>query len=81
MFDFNKLDSFKDVMDAGFILEYPGEVKINGIYVEFSLYKNRIEQYCIYGISHDTYVINLEEKDWNTFKTKVTDFFLGVEDK
>ncbi|MGL5686001.1 MAG: hypothetical protein ACRCXQ_09445 [Vagococcus fluvialis] len=81
MFDFNKLDSYKVAIDDGFILEGQDEIVINGMFVEIQLFKKELYGYVITGLAHDTYVINLEEKDWNTFKTKVTDFFLGVEDK
>lgn len=65
MFDFNKLDLYKVALDDGFAIK--GEFnleKFHGAYMFCSL--------------KDTKVIS--DRNWESFKTKVANYFLGVDE-
>lgn len=81
MFDHNKLDDYKAAIDDGLYLLDQQDTFHNGMFVQIELFKNDIYGYVINGLAHDTYVVKLHNKDWKTFKKKVSDYFLGVDEK
>lgn len=82
MFDFNKLDDYKVALDDGFWYtkeEDDGECSYNTDYLCFI---ESQKTYSYYNLnSFGEVEIYAEDKDWETFKKKVADYFLGVEEK
>lgn len=69
MFDFNKLDDYKVAIDDGVFIVEQGEFA-----------------FCFYEGEYNIDLWNkerrlLSDKDWETFKKKVADYFLGVDEK
>lgn len=75
-FDWNKLDSCKAAIDDGLIV---GRAPEDGIHSEsrewFVLWSKDGFYFMEDGTSNKTY--SVKEKDWETFKQKVADYFLG----
>lgn len=63
-FDWNKMDDYKVAIDDGFNLEH--------YYGEEFVIKRGYEKYILL-----TQTDCIAEKDWETFKQKVADYFLG----
>lgn len=75
MFDFNKLDDYKATLDDGLIIEDDGEIYIR---MRFINGKYRVIFEDFYPVVSGTGLCRIEESDWEIFKKKVTDYFLGV---
>lgn len=82
MFDFNKLDDYKVALDDGFTLsqaffKHIGMQEYDSLVLEKCVYP--ITRYCLIGYFRGLPVMAFEDKDWETFKKKVADYFLGVD--
>lgn len=74
-FDFNRMDDLKYTIDCG--IDITGEISE---VEKISIYKNDNEYVCVYesyssGIDFE--VIDIREEDWEIFKIKVAEIFLG----
>ncbi|MGL4645769.1 MAG: hypothetical protein ACRDAG_01215 [Cetobacterium somerae] len=76
MFDFNLMEHVKTLLDNGMEMG-DGEILFwkNEFGYQFEFWKNSSKNH-IGGLGK-----KIEESDWETFKKKVVDYFLGVEDK
>ncbi|MGL6063877.1 MAG: hypothetical protein ACRC0S_02195 [Fusobacteriaceae bacterium] len=74
MFDVNKLDLYKVVLDDGLCISYDlSKYELLAFYKESDKYK----LVCftkVYLFDSEEAIVT-EEKDWKTFKQKVVDFF------
>ncbi|MGL5594755.1 MAG: hypothetical protein ACRCYA_05650 [Cetobacterium sp.] len=80
MFDFNKLDSYKVALEDELAVGQKPSDGMKGKNTDWIvIWKEKGFYYMEVGKSKKEYEI--KESDWETFKKKVADHFLGVEDK
>ncbi|MGL5723893.1 hypothetical protein [Cetobacterium sp.] len=78
--DFNKLDSYKVALDDGLMVGQPPEDGMEGEGKKWILiWKEEGFYFLEKGNSNKVYEV--KESDWETFKKRAADHFLGVEDK
>lgn len=74
-FDFDRLDDLKYAIECG--IDITGEISE---VEKISIYKSDDEYVCVYesystGLDFD--LVDVREEDWEVFKTKVAEIFLG----
>ena len=77
-FKLESIELYKEILNSGYVLSFEKELLINGNYVGITLFKNDFYGYNISGLAHDTYVLDIHDKEWNNFKDKVKKIFSEV---
>lgn len=80
-FDFNKLNDYKVAIDDGFYWEEREDDGNEGtLAITTTIFKTNYG-YILLETSNDEIGFEITESCWETFKKKVADYFLGVDEK